>query len=551
MCKKILKIIYLFGLLNIVKAAEDPKKELEDVIIEADKIIITDVTTNKDYKTTEKRGINIGKQGVNKANIYLNRELFKCDENSFQDDVKVYDVIEIFQGSKKIIDSTVVDKNKELYINICPIIYLSKKIIKIKIDDNEYENVEIDKLLNDKNYNDFFICKDKKSVIEFLLNIIKYKNKTVDKKLNIDSLDKYYIKLSILTDKELEDFDDINEEQVEKIKDNIKNNRRIEISLITRKNKVNLNYKDQNLKENIKKILEEIKNGKINKKSTCKNIIEALKKEYIQGIYTIKKNGSNDDLSNDDTDITNETIKYDLTLSDNCYDLAVIAELEIDENVFKFDENLSSKQIKLNLNQNYDLNSIQNALNDYFNLVNVFNNEQIGYYDELGNDLDGTNKFNYDKIKVKISKEIEGLVKYKNKIEINLNFKIGVNGKKFKESFSSNHFGKILKDNKYETIVSVIKGILRTEDESTFEIYDNYGNKIVKKEILDGQTYTVKIIKNIDFILKDKKNNEDKEEEIEDEPEEGVEEEKKGKEEIKNIGIIKNRGYSVYKRRQN
>ena len=504
--------MYLYFLCNIIKAVDEAKPEI--VKIEAKKIIIYDLLTKEVFKTEHTTEIELGKKGVNYDNILIKIDLFNNtkDGKNLSNEQKEYKPMLIINNNREITDKEIVDPSKSLWIYICPKCTILGGMIKIKIDNVEYKNKQIKHFINKINRNKFLKCKDEKDIISLLcLYNLEYDNNNSIKNIlsNEDTIKQYYINnLQFFSDTDKNKYTGLNEDLIREFKENILSGKSIEIELKKYKNKINLTYDEDNLTENIKNLLEGIKNGKTDVESNCKSIIEALKNIQDEGEYKIIKGGV--DVSNNDTEI-NDNTQYELTLPDKCYEFKITVEFSIKNNLkndfkFKYTNKLNKdNKVEILINKNDDIKSIKKKLNEYFQKEDVFYKTEIIYKDHTNTIIDEGKKYiNSETIKVEIPNDIIELVVDKNVISVNLKFENNVKDKEFTSTFPINYPNFILKDNKYNTLVTEIKNILKITDELMFEIYNNDIKLENNSELKDNSNIIVKIIKEISNILKDK-----------------------------------------------
>jgi len=535
------KKIYLFYILqsillnNIIKSTDNVK-------IEAKYIKIIDFLSLNKYVTNSITNIDIDKDTLNYDNILNNIsgdiDSFKEGKihSSLNEDQKKYKIICCTSDNNIIKQGSEIKKN-ELSVYIAPFDYIRNNTIKIYINGVPYTNNEIKNIINATNFESFL----NKNNINKILNyeeIVNGKDESINTVLTNEDIDKYYIsnlrinyKEELLTDKT------IKPKQEEELIDSILKNIPIEVTLEKQRQAINLIYDENKLKDEIKSLLKYIKLGKTNVESNCKAIIDAIKSIQNEGEYKIVKAGEANDLSNDNTEIKDNT-QYDLTLPDKCYNIEITFRFSIKNdtgNQYKFinlDKFTNKKDtIKITVDKNIDFNSLKKKLNTIFGLENTFEKGDITYK-IVDTVIDPKTKFDNDcVINVEVSTNITDLVIDKDIVSINIEFVNNVENKEFKDTFTTNYPCKQIK-NKFSDLLAEIKNILNNiQDNSYFEIYRN-NTKLTDSDILkDSDKIVVKIVKDITEVLKDKQkdviNEEDKTDDEEDSGDEGTKDDNK------------------------
>ena len=279
--------------------------------------------------------IDLGEKGVNYDNIKKNFNLFKHNvTKDLNEEQKNYEVMLITNDGNEITDKKSVDPNHSLLIYICPKCTIPDGMIKIKIDNVEYENKEIKNFINISNKDLFKNLKNNLNIeteIIKLLNLENIKNEhndSINKILtNEGKIKEYYInKLDCVND-EPKFHKKIDEDAIKDFKKSILSNGSINIELKLLKNPINLKYNEINIKEDVKELLEGIKNGKTDIKSNCKAIIEALKDIHNDDTYKIKSKA--EAKLNDDTNEITDKTEYIIELSKKCYEIEITAKFNI------------------------------------------------------------------------------------------------------------------------------------------------------------------------------------------------------------------------------
>lgn len=516
MNKNIIKTMYLFSLFNIIKGADTSKNE-----IEADKITIIDLLTNEEFKTTDTSKIDLGGTGIIYENIKEKFDLFENNEKkNLTEEQKNYKVMLIINNGNEIIDEKV-DNKKNLDIYISPKTSIANNQICININNEEYKNEEIKNFINKSNKDLFKSLKKEDADIESkIIKLLTLENiKNGDKSINLilttdEEIKKYYInELVFCVNEKPRNYKTIDENAINDLKNSILSNGSINLELKKLKNPIKLEYDQKNLKENIKELLEGIKNGRTDIDSNCKAIIDALKNIHNDDTYKIyKKAETGTELSNDKNEIK-DTTEYKIELSKKCYEIEITAKFNItskdkDVNNFKFrDTNILGKDntIKFKVDKGTNLIKLKEILNDKFKLKDVFEKSKIIYKNGTNTINNETSFDDNSTIDINIDVEVNDLVINKNAVIVDLKIENNVAGRDLDSLFNTHYTNIILKNNDYNTLLNEIKKILKTDEISSFKIYKD------KDEFKNGKTLSkadinhiiVKIIKVIENIYKD------------------------------------------------
>ena len=226
--------------------------------IEADKITVIDLMTFKEYKTNEKKPINIHLTVNKKEDLVsiIDANLFKTAEGEVLESTK-FNNYEIKMFSQENKYPVTFDNSKNLNIYISPSRLITKENILIKVDNTNYKNNgDIRLAYYTKNY--VYFKKKEDLLEEDIINLLNHKR--IDKPNlitnKITEYTKYFISSLKIGETELKLINNtITKDQLFEIRNAILTNKKIELSLDSLK-KVNLEYDTTNLKNNIKTSIE-------------------------------------------------------------------------------------------------------------------------------------------------------------------------------------------------------------------------------------------------------------------------------------------------------